>query len=704
MSFKDIVQPLIQRGVPVFPLAPRTKIPVDASMSEWPSLATVDPAQILLWDSKYPSANCAAVAKSEPNGIWILDIDSPVAAKLLGLPRIPKTFQVRSSPGKGHSYFRHNAASLALAGQKAYYSIKNLEGKEIVSARLNHAYCVTAGSIHPDTGKPYEIVSNVDLAEASPELIEWIRSHAEQDKKLPITAASDGPRIPRGSHDNELFKIACKLRGAGLEYEEIVPILVRNVEERFDDYGPDYQDMCEKKAQSACKYPKGINGLIPLTPSMEARAKAVDKSQVDAPVADAIEAEPENVDTSSVVDLPVFPRFVMEGTSLYENLVKPAVASSDKYEELIWMPAVLMFINVIAGNVKLKSQAARMPNLFVGVIAPYGHFYKSSSCELAQNFFIQMGKAAKDTSNAGDKTIILSPGSPEGLGLRLKDKHATHACLYYDELGKFVAKGKIEHSSFVEDICSIYDSRDFANEIKSNKDSYRFPAGTYCFSWLWCTTDRKFPQLWANLSNDDSGLNDRMFFLLAPREEREHSLYSEIAFDTEPTRHLIETATARNEGILDYEDYADAQSKAKGIDPRSIAMFENLALYFAVDLGKDCIDIDCCERARALVEYRNKTQEYLDPVQAENNQGKDQMQIVRELRRNQGKMPTRELKKAMHAERLGTRRWYDAYQGLIVDGVIAQRSGVGPSSGRDPKDQRPATTYLLKQEEYGKEE
>ena len=133
-------------------------------------------------------------------------------------------------------------------------------------------------------------------------------------------------------------------------------------------------------------------------------------------------------------------------------------------------------------------------------------------------------------------------------------------------------------------------------------------------------------------------------------------------------------------------------------------MFENLALYFAVDLGKDCIDIDCCERARALVEYRNKTQEYLDPVQAENNQGKDQMQIVRELRRNQGKMPTRELKKAMHAERLGTRRWYDAYQGLIVDGVIAQRSGVGPSSGRDPKDQRPATTYLLKQEEYGKEE
>ena len=684
----------------MFPLAPRTKIPVDASMNEWQNLATLDPAQILRWDSKYPAANCAAVAKAEPNGIWLLDIDSPVGANMLGLPRIPKTFRVRSSPGKGHYYFRHNTASLALANQKAYYSIKNLEGKEIVSARLSHAYCVTAGSIHPETGLPYEIVSDVDLVEAPQDLIEWIKQHAES-AKLPLTANVEGPKIPRGSHDVELTRIAGKLRQDGMEEGTIADALIEICEKRCEDYGSDYREMCQKIAHSIGKKPI-TTASIPLTPAMEARRARAAESSPQAAVAEAeseIETEPANIDDASVVDYPVFPEFVMWGTSLYENLVKPAVATSDKYAELIWMPAVLMLLNVIAGNIKLKSQAARMPNLFVGIIAPYGHFYKSSSCELAQRYFIQMGKAAKDVQTAGDKTIIISPGSPEGLGLRLKDKHATHACLYYDELGKFVAKGRIEHSSFVEDICSIYDSRDFANEVKSAKDSYRFEAGTYCFSWLWCTTDRKFPQLWANLANDDSGLNDRMFFLLAPLQERVNSLYSEIALDPEPTRHLIESATAKSSGVLDYDDYIDAQSKVKGIDPRSMTMFENLALYFAVDLGKESIDADCCERALRLVEYRNKTQAYLDPVQADTNQGRDQMGIVRELRRNHGKMSTRKLKKAMHYERLGTRRWADAYQGLVMDGVIASRDEVGPSSGRKPEDQRPATTYLLKQEE-----
>jgi hypothetical protein len=692
LSFKDIAQPLIERGVPVFPLAPRTKIPVDKSMSEWPILATTDSAQILRWDSAYPNANCAAVAKAEPNGIWILDIDSPAAARILSLPHLPKTFQVRSSPSKGHTYFRHNAASLALAGKKAYYSIKNPEGKEIVSARLNNAYVVGAGSIHPVTLEPYEVIRNVPLVEAPQELLDWIAQHAESDK-IPVTANLEGPKIPRGSHDNELTRIAGKLRQAGMEPETMAVALIEICEKRCEDYGPDYQEMCQKIAHSIGKKPIVDNRVyhngVPVD-FMSQQTQA-------APVVVDPNAVPVNIDDSGVIDYPKFPESVMWGTSLYENLVKPVIASSDKYAELIYMPAVLMLINAIALRVHLKSQAARVPNLFVGVIAPYGHFYKSSSCELAQNFFMRMGMAVKDVQTAGEKTVILSPGSPEGLGLRLKDKHATRAVLYYDELGKFVAKGKIDHSSFLEDICSIYDSRDFANEIKSNKDSYRFSAGTYCFSWLWCTTDRKFPQLWANLANEDSGLNDRMFFLLAPQKEREHGLYSEIAVDTEPTRHLIEAAITKAE--FDYEDRIDAQSKVKGIDPRSIAMFENLALYFAIDLGLDCIDRDCCERAKLLVEYRNKTQEYLDPVQAENNQAKDQTLIVRELQKHQGQMATRLLKKALHVNELGTRRWNDAYRGLLDEGVIAHREGVGASAGRKPEEQRPAMTYLLKQEE-----
>jgi hypothetical protein len=189
-----------------------------------------------------------------------------------------------------------------------------------------------------------------------------------------------------------------------------------------------------------------------------------------------------------------------------------------------------------------------------------------------------------------------------------------------------------------------------------------------------------------------------MFFLLSPEEERESGLYSEPLLDSEPTRKVIETAMTQHDGIFDYEDYTDAQGKAKGIDPRSLAMFENLSLYFAVDLGRDTIDADCCERARALVEYRNRTQKFLDPIQAETSQGKDQMGIVHELRRNHGKMMTRDLKKAMRSDRLGSDRWYRAYHGLILEKVIEERAAIGATPGRKPEDQRPAMTYLLKQE------
>ncbi len=74
------------------------------------------------------------------------------------------------------------------------------------------------------------------------------------------------------------------------------------------------------------------------------------------------------------------------------------------------------------------------------------------------------------------------------------------------------------------------------------------------------------------------------------------------------------------------------------------------------------------------------------------------MGIVHELRRNHGKMITRDLKKAMRSDRLGSDRWYRAYHGLILEKVIDERAAIGAMPGRKPEDQRPAMTYLLKQE------
>jgi hypothetical protein len=102
-----------------------------------------------------------------------------------------------------------------------------------------------------------------------------------------------------------------------------------------------------------------------------------------------------------------------------------------------------------------------------------------------------------------------------------------------------------------------------------------------------------------------------------------------------------------------------------GLDPRSMEMVQNLALYFAVDLGRSVIDADCVKRARALVDYRNQTTAFVAPIEADNIEGRLQKEIIRELRQHSGKMPHRDLCRNLDYTRYGTTVWRKAYYGLM---------------------------------------
>lgn len=427
-------------------------------------------------------------------------------------------------------------------------------------------------------------------------------------------------------------------------------------------------------------------------------------SSVPAPITldSASDEEPE-IEETQLATRPVFPDWVMPGTSLYEGLVKPVVESSSKYPELVFMPGVVMLLNAIAGHVYIKSHRF-MPTLYLGIIAPYGQFFKSSSMEIAQRYF---GPGLVDTAKrhvahmsepSQGKTMIATIGSTEGLGVAMNNVNATKAVLYFDELSKFVNKAGIEHSSFGDDMLTFYESGEFGNTIKAKKESFTFPAGTYCFSWMWATTDRAFPRLWAKLDNISTGLNDRLFFLLTPEKPREATFFSDPMLDEGAKRTKVLIDKAIRQGVYDFEDYPAAQAKLKTItDPRSIGLVERLALYFAIDLGLDVIDGECLDRAIALVNYRKATLAYLDPIEAESRQGRLQQEITRELRRNGGKMPYRRLTRDLHADRKGTYFWKDSIKGLELEGVIAVREAK-PGKGSD---QRPKMVYLLKDSDWG---
>jgi hypothetical protein len=127
------------------------------------------------------------------------------------------------------------------------------------------------------------------------------------------------------------------------------------------------------------------------------------------------------------------------------------------------------------------------------------------------------------------------------------------------------------------------------------------------------------------------------------------------------TKALIDQAIAQ--GKFKIDDVLFDQHCAGLNDPRSLDLLMKLALYFAVDLGLTSIDDDCFERARALVDYRNQAARFLEPIEAENPEGRLMKEILRELHQNGGRMAYRDLCRNLEYHRHG-RLWETAY-GLL---------------------------------------
>jgi hypothetical protein len=258
-TFLDRAQILINLGIPVIPLPPGKK---GAVLPEWPKKATTDLGQVLKWDAENDQYNCAAVFKAVPGGFWALEVDGP---KILDKCKaetgewVPSTFAVRSRPGRGHFYFKHTKASIAMG------NIPQDEGDGF-SVRADNQYCVSPGSIHPHTGQPYEIVHNVTPIEAPDDFVAWL---AKQKKVKTIAQKADGwmdQPILFGTRDNTLTKIGGVLRNRGFDEESIYAVLsIKNERQCKDKAGnPDPMSDVDIRriSHSVARYKPGETTLL----------------------------------------------------------------------------------------------------------------------------------------------------------------------------------------------------------------------------------------------------------------------------------------------------------------------------------------------------------------------------------------------------------------------------------------------------------
>jgi putative DNA primase/helicase len=232
----------IARDYAVFPC--REKMPLTAHGF---LDATRDDAQVRAWWKKWPTAQIGLPTGSK-NSLFVLDEDSQQAQEYAKQWNLPETFTVETRPGRKQLWFSQPA------GLETKCSAEILAPK--IDTRGDGGYVIAPPSIHHETQKPYRIVKNVPFADAS--ALPAFILRPEKPNAASGNGASPkvtGDKIPYGSHDSELTRIAGKLRHDGLEENAIRLALIEVCEKRCENYGRDYKQMCAKIARSVCHYP-----------------------------------------------------------------------------------------------------------------------------------------------------------------------------------------------------------------------------------------------------------------------------------------------------------------------------------------------------------------------------------------------------------------------------------------------------------------
>lgn len=674
-TFASITLPLAAKGIPCTPVRPQSKA---AFLPNFPATATTDVNQLLVWDAQYPNHNAACVARAEVGGIWILEVDSPNVAERIkseigqDLNSI-ETLRVRSRAGRGHIYFRQTPASILMGNLNQSY----VKGQDW-SARVNNMYCVSPGSLHPQTGQPYKALNDLEPIDAPEWLISWLISQ----KVVATTNSKAEPErneqglIPKGAVHGFMLSNAGRLRNAGLKQDEIETALIRIVHEQCEP--PIDDEKVAAMAKSICNYAPGAPAGVVLTVG---QAPAVLPAEVAAQF-------PPAMASVDVVELPViptipypkFPDWVMQNTSVYEGLVKPICdANTSRIASFMFMPAMVMMLNYLGTKVSVKMKKLN-PSLYVTLIGKKGRAKKSSCINDAMDYFEAAGVLAQgmiETKNADGHSLVWTAGSPEYLGIQMQKTNCKNGMLFYDELSTLASKAGIESSTLKQGLLTMYESGKFSNGVKSKKDSFSLVPGSYCFSLVAGTAPKDFPETWSRLASGAEGLDDRFTFILQPEElpAKTPFVNVSVAKNSLRTRALIDRAVNKRE--FQFFDQTPLQNALEWMSDRDEIRAEKYALYFAVDLGLDGeIDEDCVERAIALVRYEKAVKRYLRTSDADSKTAAIQMKLRTTLERAGGRMGLRELERKMNAHRYDTFTWGNVYGGL-KKALIVREEGTG---------------------------
>jgi hypothetical protein len=339
------VKAAINRDFHVFALTPKDKRPLPGSAGFKDSKSPSDPQVLSPWNED-PTRNIGIDLGA--SDLSVLDFDKPEL--MPEWVQQLKTYKVRTSKGI-HVYFRGARKTTKL----------RVDGQIVGDLKSIGGYVLGENSLHPD-GPVYTAIDDSPIVALPERVSELLRNDSER-----VTASIDGPKIPRGSHDNELTRVAGKLRQDGLEEEGIYAAIVEVCEKRCENYGTDYKEMCRKIAKSVCKYSVAPTGQIVFPEQATTQA---------GPIVQVEELETEMINPADTVaeGLDFLPGRVLASTRLQDIYIMD-------FEPYDWpmslaLPALVTAASVIVPPMPRQESLIlgddSMTNLYTALIADVG--------------------------------------------------------------------------------------------------------------------------------------------------------------------------------------------------------------------------------------------------------------------------------------------------------------------------------------------
>jgi hypothetical protein len=629
--------------------------------------------------SKFPKLNACVVAK--PYEYVFIDCDTYAefiaAYEKFSGEKFPVTYTTSARENRTQIHFRQTDATRKL-GNVSQFTVNGID----LSVRQRNFYVLAEGSRHP-SGSVYLRVVDADIVPMPDKmvaLIEHLEKTAKDAVKAPVNASAEstgvdatveGPKIPRGQHDNTLRDIARKLRGIGWEYDAILERLIAVCEARCESYGNDYREMCDKHAKSAMKFQPNED-----RPPMALTQKPSPPAATPPPATQP--AQPNEYPMFKKIPYPKFPVWVMNGTSIYEGFVKPYCDVNERIPYFMWASAAVLMMNYLGTKVSVTWSSWK-PSFYIVLIGTKTKAHKSASAKGAMTYLEQAGVLSyysKSIKNADGKSIVWKAGSPEGLGVDMMRTNCKNVVLFYDEFSALVQKAGIDKSSMKAALLEMYESGNFSNSVKTKKDAYDVPPNSYCATLVTCDTLKNFPSHWASFANEADGMDVRFSFLLQPEDMPAAQLETVVNCDgtDSVTRKFINKAV--EQGKYEFQDKDRLQKMLGRYDGRIVQRAEKWALYFCIDLGLSEIDEDCVERGVAVAEYEHSVSQYLMTMEATSKLAVLQQNIIRVLQQSpDGVLPKfgkSGLRVKVNADKYDSVEWGRGYNGLIGNSTIVE--------------------------------